>query len=125
MSLLKVCTIILCYFLGRMAIAAPCEQMKSLSENYSVCWDDELKASLLEKCTKKNAKCDAVKFLTKKQNKIGLSIITEGQNLAAMYCHELKHKVEILRDKDGNEQSYCVFKDGSMVDVNAIERHVQ
>jgi hypothetical protein len=46
----------------------------------------------------------------------------KSSNPATHICHLLNLKVQILRDEQNNEQSFCQFQDGSLVDANAIER---
>lgn len=124
-NLFKIISVILFYFLGRMAIAAEtCEVYKSLRESHEVCWSIDHKAWITKKCLDKKSKCDAMKFLTGPKVKVTLPKL-DSQNPAAMYCHALKHKVDIYRDGLENEQSFCIFKDKTMIDVNAVERLAQ
>lgn len=124
MSIFKVCTFILFYFLSRMALASTCETLQGYQLKEKVCWNDSVKGWMSEKCVKQES-CEANKFFkTKKQ--IGKIYPGEGgQNPAALVCHHLKLKVLILRDPSNNEQSFCEFLDKSIVDANAIERHVK
>lgn len=125
MTLLKICSVILFYFIGRAAFAAPCETFTGLREQETLCFNQELKTWISERCVNTKT-CDAYKFLKSPKKSVALvADLNGGRNPAAMYCHQLKYEVLILRDKNKNEQSFCVFKDKSMIDVNAVERHLQ
>ena len=123
MSISKICTLILFYFLSRVAAAATCETFSGYAVKEQLCWDDKLKGWLSESCQKK--KCEARAFLERPAPKVTPDPPVGGQNPATLYCHSLKLPVVILRDARGNEQSFCSFKDGSLADPNAIERHLR
>ncbi len=123
MSMSKICTLIIFYFLSRLAVAGPCEPFSGYTIKEQLCWDDQLKSWLSESCLKK--KCEARAFLERPAPKVTTEAPVGGQNPATLFCHTLKLPVVILRDARGNEQSFCTFKDGSLADPNAIERHIR
>lgn len=116
MTPVKVTSAIILYFLARTAMSA-CEPYTGFKSKYSICWSETHTAFVSESCLK--SKCDAVhSSLTKKLEvkKVG------GKNPASVSCREKGQEVVLLKDAQGDEQSFCLFKDGSLIDVNAIER---
>ena len=95
--------------------------MDSLKESFQICWNSEHKAWMSKNCFTKQ--CKALQYI-KNPRKIRPSS-EEGlvHNPSSRHCKGLKLEVEILRDKYGDEQSFCVFGDKSMVDSNALEMH--
>lgn len=123
MPLLKSCCcfIILC-ILTCAAYGADCDSYRGLSKPTRICWDDEHKAYVSSTCLKKKASCEALTFLKKNQPiKLPVRLLTQG-NPAVAACLYLKREVEVLADSDGNQVSFCLFEDGSLIDVNALER---
>ena len=117
--MLKLSSLIIFYFLSRVAFAAECETYTGFKMKEKLCFDKSISGWISAKCiTDKN--CLAKKFFTIKK-KVTLPELVGGQNPSAMYCHKLKLEVLILKDSSDNEQSFCQFTDGSMVDVNAVE----
>ena len=120
MTTFKLSSLILLYFFTRIAFSAEpkCQDLKSPKATYKVCWDDALKGWLSESCIKEE--CAAKKFL---RNPMKAELVVHGsKNPASEICHHLKLDVEILKDAKGNQQSYCIFKDKSMVDTAAMEK---
>lgn len=124
MNLLKICSLIIFYFLSRAALSAPCEIYKGYQTTEKLCWNDSIKGWLPEKCVDQK-KCAALQFFSEKQTVPAHPPGKGGQNPAALKCHHLKLDVIVLRDPQNNEQSFCVFKDKSLVDANAVEGHVK
>jgi hypothetical protein len=122
MTLFKICAFIIFYFVGRVALAADCEMFFGYKVKESLCWDSSIKGYVSAKCLKK---CDAKTFFSLKKPQIKIPRPVDGQSLASLICHELELPVIILRDSNDNEQSFCTFKDSSMVDSNAVERHFE
>lgn len=123
MNLFKLSVFILLYFAARVAFAAPCETFQGYEIREKLCWNDNIKGWLKESCT--NKKCEAYAFFQSSQQLKTNPRPYGGQNRAALLCHKLKLPVVILRDSSNNEQSFCQFNDLSLVDTNAIERHVK
>jgi hypothetical protein len=109
MSVSKVCTLIIFYFLSRVALAGPGETFTG--------------HAVTERCATKPY--DALAFLEEPAPKVTPPAPVGGQNPATLFCHELKLPVVILKDARENEQSFCTFKDGPLADPNALERHLK
>jgi hypothetical protein len=124
MNLLKLSVIILFYFLSRVALAVPCEEFHGYKLKEKLCFDKTIKGWISEKCLK-SKKCEAKNFFKKKKKEKVTLHPFNGQNPAALYCHFLKLNVIVLKDTNKNEQSFCRFKDESLVDANAVERFYQ
>lgn len=122
MTVFKLCSLIIFYFLSRAAFAAPCEEFSGYQMKEKLCFDQSVKGWMSEKCS--NSKCEAKEFFAEKK-KLPKPKGVNGQNPAALYCHHLKLDIVILKDAHNNEQSFCMFKDKSVVDANAIERFVR
>jgi hypothetical protein len=125
MTLLKICSLILFYFITRVALAAPCENFEGYKLKEKLCWNDKIKGWMSERCKNQDNKCEARDFFQQKKKISKVPDSINGQNPAALYCHHLKLGVVVLKDAHKNEQSFCQFKDQSLVDANAIERHVR
>lgn len=123
MTLFKISALILFYFLSRAAFATPCETVTGYQISSKVCWNEAVKGWISEPCSKK--KCDALTFFTSQHKKPEIPKSNRGHNPAAMICHGLKLPVVILKDVQGNEQTFCTFPDKSLASANAIERHVK
>ena len=121
MTVFKVCALIIFYFISRVAFAAPCETFQGYELREKFCWNNEVKGWLPESC--KDQKCEARAFFLSKKTLSKQPTPVDGQNRAALICHDLKLPVVILKDSRNNEQSFCLFKDKSLVDSVAIERH--
>lgn len=121
MNIFKLCSLIIFYFISRVALSAPCENLTGFKMNEKVCFDKSIKGWISEKCSS----CEAEKFFKTKKEKARLPSSQNGQNPAALHCHQLKLEVVVLKDSQNNEQAYCVFADKSLVDANAIERHMK
>ena len=124
MTLFKICSLILFYFLSRVALAAPCEVFTGHLVKEKLCFNQQVKGWMTERGLKDSAEGDVKDFFVEKK-KLPEQIGVNWQNPAALYCHQLKLEILILTDAHRNEQSFCVFKDKTMVDANAIERFVQ
>jgi hypothetical protein len=124
MTISKLCGLILFYFLSRAAFASNCDDFQGYKLKEKLCFNNSVKGWISAKCLDEKTKCDAVDFFGDKK-KMPESVSVNGQNPAALYCHNLKLDIVILKDSHNNEQSFCVFKDKTMVDANAVERHVR
>jgi hypothetical protein len=120
MNIFKLCSLIIFYFISRVALSAPCENLSGYKMNEKVCFDKAIKGWISEKCSS----CDAEKFFKSKKVSTRLPSV-DGRNPAALLCHQFKLEVVVLKDSQNNEQSYCIFPDKSLVDANAIERHMK
>jgi putative hemolysin len=119
MNILKLSSIIILYFLSRVAFASECETYTGFKIKEKLCFDKSLSGWISEKCIK-DKNCQAKKFFEIKK-KVTLPELVGGQNPAAIYCHRLKLEILILKDSNDNEQSFCQFPDQTIVDANAIE----
>ncbi|MFL5785600.1 MAG: DUF333 domain-containing protein [Bacteriovoracaceae bacterium] len=97
---------------------AACEDYTRFGVPQKICWKNELRAFVNEKCEKE---CQATKFL-KEKHPVPKLPLTGGKNPASAKCLYLGIKVVVLKDPRGGEQSFCEFSDGSLVDSNAVER---
>lgn len=73
-------------------------------------------------CEQKKMKCDAYSALMSPKNyKLNEEDLSGGKNPGAVACK--KHynaEILILKDARNNENSFCKFKDGSLVSASAI-----
>lgn len=111
--------------LSNVSLAANCENFKGYELKEKLCWDQSIRGWITARCLDKNQKCQAKDFFSSKLEAISLPEMKGGQNPAAMICHHLKLEVLILKDPQNNEQSFCRFKDKSLVDANSVERNVK
>lgn len=107
-----------------MAFAAPCEEFTGHQMKEKLCFDQSVKGWISEKCVDPKSNCDAKVFFAEKKKLSPLKGVN-GQNPAALFCHQLKLDIVILKDAHKNEQSFCMFKDKTLVDANAVERFVR
>lgn len=115
MSPVKLTGAILLYFFARTAFSA-CEPYTGTVSQYSICWKEDIEAFVSESCLK--SKCHAIHLPLTKSKSISKR---GGKNPASVKCKEHGQQVVILKDSDKNEQAFCLFSDGSLIDVNAIE----
>jgi len=101
------------------AFANNCETFTGYQLKEKLCWDKSLRGWVSARCIKEN--CEA-KSKAKMPARPANSM---GQNPAAMACHDLKLDVVILRDSQNDEQSFCQFKDKSLIDTNALVRNLK
>ncbi|WP_408095649.1 hypothetical protein ACJVC5_11445 [Peredibacter sp. HCB2-198] len=75
------------------------------------------------KVTLEQSKCDAAKiFKEKKTYKIPAGAAKGGKNPGAVICKDvLKKQIRILKNHKDDENSFCVFDDGSMVSAIGLE----
>lgn len=125
MNVLKLCSLIIFYFISRVALSAPCETFQGYELKEKLCFDKKIKGWISEKCQDENSSCDARKFFKTKKEAAKIPTGKGGQNPAALYCHQLKLEVIVLKDAYNNEQSFCAFADKTIVDANAVERHMK
>lgn len=73
-------------------------------------------------CLKKDAKCDALETIKNPPKvKFNKGDFNGGKNPGAVTCKKFKNTyVVIAKDLDGNQQSFCVFKDQSMVSTGIL-----
>ncbi len=74
-----------------------------------------------------DSKCDAVKILKKKKTlTLPKGASDGGKNPGAIVCKVgLNNKVYILKDAQNNENSFCVFDDGSMISAITLQSLVK
>ncbi len=72
-------------------------------------------------------KCQALDALKKvSMKKINSDDLLGGKNPGAVICHKIdKARVVILKDLDGNENSFCLFEDKSMVSSSTLYREAK
>jgi putative hemolysin len=119
MNVFKLSSLILFYFFTRVVFAAPekCQELKATSGMVKVCKDVTLGVWVSSECLAHG--CAAKKFL---QNSQKSELLLRGVgNPGPKICDHLKLKVEVLKDPKGSSQTYCVFKDGSLVEALALE----
>jgi putative hemolysin len=71
-----------------------------------------------------DSKCSAAQALKElKFPELPSGALVGGKNPGSLICKEgLKSSVVILKDSDGNENSFCEFKDGSLVSNSTLIR---
>lgn len=117
MRTLKFCFLFGLSLFTTIAVAANCVPLKSNTGTHKVCWADKHKAWVSEKCSL--GTCEALKFL-KSPPKVTVKIVP-GVNPSVLGCIALKLPIINLADAKGNEQTFCQFKDNSVVDSSAVE----
>jgi hypothetical protein len=125
MTLVKICSIILFYFLSRVALSASCETFNGVKSQETVCWNETVKGWVSESCNNLNKKCDARDFFSTQKPALKSHPISGGRNPAAVACHDLKLDVIVLKDLHNNEKSFCVFKDKTLVSSSAVENFIE
>ncbi len=115
-----------CLFLFLVMVSPPafagCENYDLYGKKVFICWDNALKAYLNSTC---KVDCQAKTFIKNPQpQKLKLDR-SGGKNPASQVCLKLNHKVVIMKDPRGAQQSFCEFPDGSLVDTTAIQRSVK
>lgn len=106
-------------FLTSTALANNCETFMGYQIKEKLCWDKALRGWVSARCLKED--CEA----TAKTKTPVRSPNSMGQNPAAVACHDLKLGVVVLRDSQNDEQSFCQFKDKSLIDTNALVRNLK
>lgn len=107
------------------AFAANCEIFQGYQLKEKLCWDQSIRGWITASCLDKAQTCQAKKIFQSKINMPTPPLGLNGQNPAALVCHHLKLEVLILKDSLNHEQSFCRFKDQSIIDANAVERNVK
>jgi aerobic-type carbon monoxide dehydrogenase small subunit (CoxS/CutS family) len=82
--------------------------------------DDKNKTLVSKDC--EDGKCQAVLVLKKVSlKKITADKLAGGKNPGAVVCHEVDDgKVIYLKDLQGNENTFCFYKDKSMVSASTL-----
>jgi hypothetical protein len=92
---------------------------------YKMVLTEAHKVMIEEKCMKSKL-CESYKIATGKPQKLPKSFqpnLDGGRNPYSLVCLEyLKHSILILTDKSGNENSFCVLKDQSLIDSSGLAR---
>ena len=88
------------------------------SQTEKVCLEDSVKGWVSASCL--SQKFEAKAFFKTEQSRPRTPSSVGGQNPDTMVCHALKLPVIILKDAKNNEQSFCVFKDKSIVSAEAV-----
>ncbi len=107
------------------AFAANCETFQGYQLKEKLCWNQSIRGWITASCLDEGQTCQAKKLFLSKIKMPTRPLGINGQNPAALICHQLKLEVLILKDSHNQEQSFCRFKDQSMIDANAIERNVK
>lgn len=107
------------------ALAANCEIFQGYQLKEKLCWNQTIRGWITASCLEKGQTCQAKKLFLSKIDMPTPSLGINGQNPAALVCHHLKLEVLILKDSFNQEQSFCRFKDQSLIDANAVERNVK
>ncbi len=115
MSPVKLTSAIILYFLARTAFSACETYTDSAQSKTSICWHQETKSYVSESCLK--TECQALHAPLSRKEKLDLD---GGKNPASVKCKEFGQQVVILKDPNQDELSFCLFPDGSLVDVHAI-----
>lgn len=73
-------------------------------------------------CLKKDTKCDALNTINNPPKiQFNKGDFNGGKNPGAVICKKFKNTyVIIAKDLKGNQQSFCVFKDNSMVSTGIL-----
>lgn len=118
MAVFKISVFILCYFCCRIAMSA-CEPYSRSASNVSICWDENNKALISERCIKHD--CDAKKFLV--QHKAAKAKLKDSIS-PEKACSELQIPAISMIGPKGKTQIFCLFNDGSILDAAVVERLV-
>jgi putative hemolysin len=97
---------------------ASCEEYTRFGVPQKICWRNELRAFVNARC---ESDCLAIRFV-KEKHPVPKLRLTGGKNPASAKCEHLGIKVVVMKDSRGNEQSFCEFADGSLMDSNAVAR---
>lgn len=124
MTFLKFSLILFFCILSPASFGSQCEIFQGFQLQEKLCWDKSIRGWLSFKCLNHKQACLARDFFQEKKT-VSAPEGHNGQNPAAMICHTLKLNVLILKDTQGNEQSFCRFSDQTIVDANAVERNVK
>ena len=100
---------------------ASCEEYTRFGVPVKICWKEEFRALVNNKCDKN---CLATDFVKKHYPKPKLQL-TGGKNPASAKCLHYDLRVIVLKDPRGAEQSFCEFSDGSLIDSNAVARSMK
>lgn len=102
------------------------EEVWKMGDHFFELSNDEKIGLLISKnCQKKN--CEALKFIKKVSLKnISSDKLSGGKNPGAVLCHDSKiGEVIFLKDLNGNDNSFCLFKDKSMISSASIENQAR
>ena len=113
------CAVFLVLVCGQqLAAASPCETLSGITGEIKVCWSDKINGWISEACQSKP--CKALDYFEKSSPARTAS--PASRNPAAQVCKDLGNEVVILRDKSRSEQTYCQFKDKSVVSTSTLDK---
>ena len=67
MNITKICSLIIFYFISRMAFASPCEEFQGFKLKEKLCFNNSVKGWMSAKCFDENTKCDVKDFFAQKK----------------------------------------------------------
>jgi hypothetical protein len=106
--------LIFAFTFSSLAFASDCEVRKGHTISRTICWSDVIKAHVSEDCL--TQKCAALVL------KIGSPVkAVPGSNRTVSACTQTGAGVIVLRDDQGNEESFCEYSDGSLRSASSVE----
>lgn len=104
------------------SVQAETEIWKMGDRFFELTRDQKTNALISKNCVSNN-NCSASKFIKKVSfKKLQPSLFSGGKNPGAVLCHESKDAdIIFLKDLKGNDNSFCLFNDKSMVSASSIE----
>lgn len=94
------------------------------NDHYVVAHNSKTNLYISEYCLHAKTKCEAMSaFEQTEKIKLPPGSVTGGKNPAAIICSAgLKQKVIILKDKNEDENSFCLFNDGSIISTSSLNK---
>ncbi|HXH32557.1 MAG TPA: hypothetical protein VNJ01_17285 [Bacteriovoracaceae bacterium] len=119
MTRLNMFVVLISFFIHPVLRAATCEVRTGLHGEEKLCWSENLQGWISQSCVR-NKSCEALKHFAKN------SLLPKGpsssHNQGSLLCQRLGNRVVILRDKSSGEQSFCSFKDRSLVSTGLLDQ---
>ncbi len=106
--------ILIALTLPSFTLAADCEVRTSYTSSHNLCWNETLDAWASRDCL--SGKCEAMKIKARFP-----ASVTIGANRTVDACTRTGAGAIVLRDKNGNEESFCEFSDGSLRSASSVE----
>ena len=94
------------------------------SNHYLVAYHSKTKLSISEFCLHEGQKCEAMQaFLSTDKITLPPGSVYGGKNPAAVICSlGLKQRVLTLKNNKEDENSFCLFGDGSIISTSSLSK---
>lgn len=102
----------------------PNQQIWSMGQNHYIFFVDQESKTLISKsCVDKKKDCMALKEKSLPRHMVfSKDQLSGGKNPASLICSIAHHgEVLVLKDLKGNENSFCLFKDNTIIDAHNLE----